>query len=584
MGNNLKQENYEMNIELIGDNLEIFKESISKAKAINNIQKFWKINYNKYQTIESQINSYFNKLQGIKKGHDKTIDLKECLIVKIKNLSDHEVTLILEKINLLGQLQYMPLVLFLLDNDFDYNMKIEIDKNKYKRIDPRLISILKYNENSSEEIELKLIRFFSIHNELGDRFTIGEGNNAEDFDLIELYYPFNINIACIGRFGQGKSTGVNAILKEYKAKESSKGSSQTKNLTFYQVNKQPIRILDIPGFEDQETIKKAVEKFKQCGERINKIKDNLHIVLYFLNYNEDRLFSRMELPMIEELCNHKSSKIIYVITHSNPKMDEEDKEEKIRNINEGLQNVTKNNSNIYKETELGGLLYASSENVVFVNFHRDNKTGFEEFGIENLFQTIYNHFVETEDYINSTKTINNDDYIQKQAEKLRAQAEDVLFSHKIWGGLVGIIPGLDLFIQKFLIKKDAAKKVAQIYGIDIKYIGNVKQNNNTDNHKPEYISDSVDKEQLKLKVKAEEIMNTKTTNLQIAASYGAQYLCIFGRGAMLPVASIFGASAGAYLTHQYCEELIDKFESYYKSNALKIANSYKQAIQYLLIK
>ena len=190
MGNNLKQEKYEMNIELIGDNLEIFKESISKAKAINNIQKFWKINYNKYQTIESQINSYFNKLQGIKKGHDKTIDLKECLIVKIKNLSDHEVTLILEKINLLGQLQYMPLVLFLLDNDFDYNMKIEIDKNKYKRIDPRLISILKYNENSSEEIELKLIRFFSIHNELGDRFTIGEGNNAEDFDLLYSPYQF----------------------------------------------------------------------------------------------------------------------------------------------------------------------------------------------------------------------------------------------------------------------------------------------------------------------------------------------------------------------------------------------------------
>ena len=79
-------------------------------------------------------------------------------------------------------------------------------------------------------------------------------------------------------------------------------------------------------------------------------------------------------------------------------------------------------------------------------------------------------------------------------------------------------------------------------------------------------------------------MNTKTTNLHVAASYGAQYLGYIGRGALFPVASIFGASAGAYLTHQYCEELIDKFESYYKSNALKIANSYKQAIQYLLIK
>jgi GTP-binding protein EngB required for normal cell division len=89
----------------------------------------------------------------------------------------------------------------------------------------------------------------SIHNELGDRFTYKKGDDLEDFDLIETYYPFNINIACVGRFGQGKSAGVNAILQEYKAKESSKGCSQTKELTFYQVTNQPIKLLDIPGFE-----------------------------------------------------------------------------------------------------------------------------------------------------------------------------------------------------------------------------------------------------------------------------------------------------------------------------------------------
>jgi len=169
--------------------------------------------------------------------------------------------------------------------------------------------ITKYDEENPNNIEPLLLRFCSIHNELGDRFTIGEGNNAEDYDLIEHYYPFNINIAYKGRFGQGKSTGVNAILNEYKAKESSKGSSQTKELTFYQVKNQPIRLLDIPGFEDIETVNQAIEKFQLCGERINKIKDNLHIILYFLNYLEDRTFMNLEVPILEEICKHKNSKV-----------------------------------------------------------------------------------------------------------------------------------------------------------------------------------------------------------------------------------------------------------------------------------
>ena len=192
-------------------------------------------------------------------------------------------------------------------------------------------------------------------------------------------------MACIGRFGQGKSTGVNVILNEYKAKESSKDSSQTKILIYYQVNNEPIRLLDIPGFEDKYTVIKAVEKLKQCGEKINKIKDNLHIILYFLRYTEDRVFSNLELPIIEELCKHCSSKIVYVIIHSNPNMDDLDKEDKIRNINVGLQNLTKGTS-VYDQSKKGRMLEASLNNVVFVNFHRDNKTGFEKFGIKELFK------------------------------------------------------------------------------------------------------------------------------------------------------------------------------------------------------
>ena len=510
----------------------------------------------------------------------------------------------------------MPIVLFLLENNYSNGIRLSIDNKKYKRIDPRLIMLTKYDENNTENIEALLLRFCSIHNELGDRFTVGSGDKAEDYDLIDVYFPFNVNIACIGRFGQGKSTGVNAILKEYKAKESAKGSAQTKELTFYQASEQPIRILDIPGFEDAETVKKAVQKFQDCGKKINKIKDNLHIILYFLNYGETRSFAGIEFPIIEELCKHKSSKIIYVITHSNPNMDEEDKEEKIVNINEGLQNLTKNTP-IHKESQKGGMLIASMDNVVFVNFHKDNKNGFEQFGLKELFKKMYDCFIMTEDYINSSKVM-DDDYVKKQAERLRAQAKDILLSNKVWGGAVGIIPGVDWLLQKFVIKKNVAKKVGRIYGIDVKFLGENNSNENVRKYRPEFITASVDTEQLTMQVKGEELIRETTaykvgnsfkvtgeaatyigggvsvgtsiiaesastataTATTAGVSIGSTVLRVVGTG-LFVVGAAVGVALGGYFTHKYCEELINKFEDYYINNAQKIGNSYKKAADYL---
>ena len=108
--------------------------------------------------------------------------------------------------NALREQQYMPLVLFLIEEST--NNKIIINP-KYKKIDPRTIfveifsdDISSYQRNEYNKIKKTLLRFCSIHNELGDRFTIGEKENAQDYDLIENYFPFNLNIACIGRIGQ----------------------------------------------------------------------------------------------------------------------------------------------------------------------------------------------------------------------------------------------------------------------------------------------------------------------------------------------------------------------------------------------
>jgi hypothetical protein len=301
MGNksSCSKDDYYMHVQLIGLNLENFYQEIKKVNPQKKIKEFWDFTLNNNpESLEKEINNYFDKL---KSNYDNRItdEIRETLIFKIDNFSPQiengkeipskskilkspEVDIILNRMNALYQTHYMPFVL-LLSTD-ENRLKLEINEREYKYLDPRLIIASYYNEDPSYIeliIDQILLRFCSIHNELGDKFDIGIKEEA-DFDLIKEAFPFNMNIACIGRFGQGKSSGVNSIINEYKAKESSKGCSQTKNLTYYQIEGRPIRILDIPGFESEETVKKALEKLKICGELKNKMMDNIHIILYYI--------------------------------------------------------------------------------------------------------------------------------------------------------------------------------------------------------------------------------------------------------------------------------------------------------------
>ena len=47
---------------------------------------------------------------------------------------------------------------------------------------------------------------------------------------------------------------------------------------------------------------------------------------------------------------------------------------------------------------------------------------------------------------------------------------------------------------------------------------------------------------------------------------------------------VVGVGCGAYFTHKFCEETLDKYVEYYKMNAEKIKNSYIDAAEYFLIK
>ena len=51
---------------------------------------------------------------------------------------------------------------------------------------------------------------------------------------------------------------------------------------------------------------------------------------------------------------------------------------------------------------------------------------------------------------------------------------------------------------------------------------------------------------------------------------------------LIGVGSILGVGCGAYFTHKFCEETLDKFVEYFKNNSDKIKNTYKEAAEYFL--
>ena len=231
--------------------------------------------------------------------------------------------------------------------------------------------------------------------------------------------------------------------------------------------------------------------------------------------------------------------------------------------------------------------------------------------------------------------------IKENAEKLRARGKELLLANKVWGGIVGIIPGLDWVLQKFVVKKNATKKLGQLFGIDVRFVeDNKKPEKKKDQEKEkekgkrkrkkerkaplkkaEYITKGIDDEQFTLKgeeliedTKTEKVGNSVritgeagsyigggvavgqgimraasaigqttaegvSTASSIAVGVGATALKVVG-ASFFVVGAIAGVSVGGYFTHKYCEDLLNKFVEFYKANAKKISNSYLEAEKY----
>ena len=412
--------NFYICINMIGQEMQTILYALNTKRPLNAIMTQFQMRYTIYdywdyfyypdKTINEQIDIIFNKIY-MKKG-SLDLNFRECLIIRAKNKLSPEIKIILEKINDINRMHYMPMVLFLLDeydeDNFDYcEKKIVPDNKLYPKIDPRMIftqgftdiiiyaNYLMFNINNhlDEKIQRNikkfkrtLLRFCSYHNELGDYFSIiNSQNQILNYDLIPKKYTRTYNFCCIGRFGKGKSTGVNCLLGEKKAKESRSGTATTKKINYYYVKNSPIKIIDIPGFESKETVNSAVLKFQEYGDKINYKKGELTAILYFIKATDERMFAEMEYKMFKEIIKHETTPVIYILTHSSLTTD---KAEIYDMLNTGIKGVLKKHPEEIEfiADKISKKMLASEKNCIFVNFYQDEDEPI--FGVDDFYAKI----------------------------------------------------------------------------------------------------------------------------------------------------------------------------------------------------
>ena len=98
------------------------------------------------------------------------------------------------------------------------------------------------------------------------------------------------------------------------------------------------------------------------------------------------------------------------------------KDKILERINSGIKEITKISEQIEK-------FKANDNNVVFLNFHKNELNNEEPFEEIELFKKIYDVFIQSEDYNNSLRNLTREN-IEKNALKLRAQQKKSYFGIK----------------------------------------------------------------------------------------------------------------------------------------------------------
>ena len=128
------------------------------------------------------------------------------------------------------------------------------------------------------------------------------------------------NVLVIGNSGVGKSTLINAVLGEEKAKVGWGTSGTTNQLEIYESDSIPFRIIDTIGFEpsflkEMKAINAVKKWSKECAKK-GKDDHSINLIWFCIDGTSRKLFSKSIDNLLKATSIWKSVPIIVVITKS----------------------------------------------------------------------------------------------------------------------------------------------------------------------------------------------------------------------------------------------------------------------------
>ena len=369
-------EKYKNNICIVGKDIKIIQKELNLVKEdqIDKIENFWNVILCDWKDVIEKIKSYNIGL--------KIEKFSLTIIFSLDDLNNKEK----EKINnlmrgldenleedIISDYKF-PFIIFLVQNEQDEN-DLKNEFLQYTNIDKRnisyFISPLK-NDSSKEKnknlIKNKIFKIFSYYYELGDEFLIGKNNTIKLYENShEDLFP--VNVLVIGRTQVGKSTFINTILKEKRAKEGDDSSNETEKLLTYHIDGVPLLLYDIEGFTGEKNINNIVKKIESM--QISFEEKELHLIIYILRYDKGPYFNTNEYEIFKQLSkNHHMSHFLFVCTKSKENVKNQKKEFKsikesfFKMIKKGIEEECKDEKNKFINT-LNYLYYCQKKEIYY---------------------------------------------------------------------------------------------------------------------------------------------------------------------------------------------------------------------------
>ncbi len=321
------------------------------------------------------------------------------------------------------------------EKQFEQDLEnIKFDYSTLK-ISKDCLKIFELNPDKKEDNSLILFKnvteLMIYYNELGDFYLFPENIlkdlnnfNQENYNqLVKLNNPYTINLLVMGRSGAGKSTIINKILNKKKCKSSDDEFAVTEKITKYKHEEFPLVIYDSPGISEKKTesVNNIIKLIKQLKNGLTQMCQEIHILFFVIDFSKDRKFLGDDGKIIINILK-LNIPIFFILTHSyklynNKKKIYEIDPLDIDNFIDNIISIINSDDNLknskYKDKQF------LRNRIISVNLVKE--TNNEEFGMEEVYDKLYDFFRPNLIPIDYIDKIINDKNLKKKEKDEKIQ-------------------------------------------------------------------------------------------------------------------------------------------------------------------